>query len=497
MSLIGIDMGSSSVKIAAYREDGTLLAVVNNNISPLHPQPGWWETDPQDVWQATLKGLSELAQMDAVRHDVPKALAISASGRENFPADAEGKPLGNNIMGADVRGEEFEVPPPGAPVPEPWTLSCGHLRERMDPVLRLMWWRKYHPEIVEKTKSYPDWHGFLTLRLCGRNVSERSLVGRWLVYDIKTKTWSPERLAEYDIDERFLPEVLPAGAPIETIKSQVAGQVGLPAGLKIVNGGHDLNCAGVGAGASQLGSALLISGSYENILIPTTQYPTPSMLLRGLSVTPHLGKIERSIYAICPTGNAVLNWARDLGKVSIEDLASQMELRDPGPGPVLAMPYLSGAMLYWQGGRKLRGGLLGLTLATTPIDIVQAFMESIAYDHVNTQAMLAEEGVPLDHVRATGGGTRSLWWTQLKADMLQLPIEVVAQPEPGTLGAALLAGLGIGVFDDLDEASLACAGTTRVFQPDMGRRELHAERLKTYRAAVPDLLATVYEDWRS
>ncbi len=495
MSLIGIDVGSSSVKIAAYRQDGMLLAVVSNNVTPLHPRPGWWETDPRDVWQATTKGLRELAAMDPLRHDPPKALAISASGRENFPADADGNPLGNNIMGADVRGEEFETPPAGSPVPEPWTLSCGHLRERMDPVFRLLWWRKYHPEVLAQARHYPDWHGFLTLRLCGRNVSERSLVGRWLVYDIKTKTWSPERLAEYSIGPELLPEVLPWGAVIETINRQVAGDLGLPPDLKIVVGGHDLNCAGAGAGASHLGSALLISGSYENMLIPTVEFPTPAMLLRGLSVTPHLGKIERSIYAICPTGNAVLNWARNLVGISLEDQAGQLSKENLDPSPVLALPYLSGAMLYWQGGRKLRGVLLGLTLATTPAEIVQAFMESIAYDNVNTLSLLREEGVSVDHIRATGGGTRSEWWNQLKADMMQVPLEVVTQPEPGTLGAALLAGVGTGVYPELDEASTALAGTSRAFEPNPSRAALHQERLETYRNLVPTLLETTFEHW--
>lgn len=496
MSLFGIDVGSSSVKISAYSEEGRLLAVVNHNINPLHPQPGWWETDPEDVWRATRLGLAELAALDAVRHDPPRALAISASGRENFPADAHGNPLGNNLMGGDLRGAEFETPPAGTALPEAWTLSCGHPRERMDPVMRLLWWRSCHPEIVDRASSYPDWHSFLTLRLCGRNVSEHSLVGRWAVYDLARRAWSPERLAEYAIPSNLLPEVLEGGEVIGDIKPQLAGELGLPVELKIVTGGHDMNCAGLGAGASRLGSACLISGSYENMLIPTLAFPTYEMLQRGLSITPHLGHIPRSIYAICPTGNAVLNWARDTVKLSIDDLAAQLADRSLGPSSVMALPFLSGVMLYWQGGRKLRGVLLGLTLATTPVDILQAFMESIAYDNANTLSLLKEEKVLIDQIRATGGGTRSAWWTQLKSDVMNVPIEVAAEPEPGTLGAALLAGVGIGVFSDLDEASSACSGTSQSYEPDPARAALHQERMQAYNSAVPHLLADVFESWK-
>src|SRR3990170_1015230 len=137
MSLIGIDVGSSSVKVAAFSEEGELLAAASHDLSPLHPAPGLWETDPEDIWQATSNGMRDLIAQEVMRRDPPRAIAVSASGRENFPADAQGRPLGNGIMGADVRGAEFESPPPGSPQPEPWCLSCGHLRERMDPIFRL------------------------------------------------------------------------------------------------------------------------------------------------------------------------------------------------------------------------------------------------------------------------------------------------------------------------------------------------------------------------
>jgi sugar (pentulose or hexulose) kinase len=495
MSLFGIDMGSSSVKISAYTEDGKLLAVVNNLINPIHEKPGWWETNPDDVWNAAKLGLRELSRLEVVRKDPPKAMAISASGRENFPADKMGNPLGNTLMGADIRGQEFEIPPTGTPIPEAWTLSCGHPRERMDPVLRLLWWRKNHPEIIEQARSYPDWHGFLTLRLCGRNVSERSLVGRWAVYDLTARTWSQERLTDYNIEPHFLPEVLEWGEAIGKIKPELARELELPDSLLIVNGGHDLNCAGIGAGISRLGSACLISGSYENMLIPTEAFPSYEMLSNGLSITPHLGSIERSVYAICPTGNAVLNWARETTHLSIDDLAIQLSNKGTEPGPIMALPYFSGMMLYGNEGRKLRGVLAGLTLSSSSVDIVQAFMESIAYDNRNTLALLQKENIPVDNIRATGGGTRSEWWTQLKSDVMGVPIAVSSEPEPGTLGAALLAGIGIGVFKNLEEACQIATGTSRIYEPDQSRAMKHQERMNFYQNTVNTLLKEVFSNW--
>lgn len=492
MSLIGMDMGSSSVKAAAYDENGRFLCLAKRDITPLHPAPGLWEQDPEQVWRAASVVLTELANTEFLRRDPPKALSISASGRENFPADAKGRPLYNNIMGGDLRGAEYEAVKPGVTPPEDWELSCGHMRERMDPVFRLQWWRDHHLAIIEQASLYPDWHGFLTLRLCGCNVSEPSLTARWLTYDMRTDSWAQDRLAQCNIPASFLPEVLPGGTPIGAINKAVAQELGLPNNLLIVTGGHDLNCAALGAGVNRLGMACLISGTYENMLIPTLGYATASLLRRGFSLTPHFGEMKRSIYAICPTGNAVLNWARETVHLPIEEAERQITGKVM-PSDVIALPYLSGAMLHYANGRQLRGALLGLTLATKPADILQAFMESIAYDHVATFSQLREEGVYIDKLRATGGGTRSRWWTQLKADLIGLPIEVADEEEPGAFGAALLAGIGAGVFASVDETAAVSSGASRVYEPEPGRAALHKERLAQYKGNVIAALKNFYQ----
>ena len=492
MSLVGIDVGSSSVKVAAYSEEGVLLGVASNGLTGLHPEPGSWEQDAAEIWQATSLGMRELVASDALRRDPPKAIAISASGRENFCADSDGNPLSHGVMGADTRGAEFDVPPEGAPVPEPWCLSCGHLRERMDPVFRLMWWRKYHPEIVAKASYFPGWHDFLAMRISGRMATDRATASRYLVYDPASHDWAPDRVSKYEIEPSFLPEVLPWPAVIGDVRPEVAKDWGLAPGVQLALGGHDVNCAAVGAGVSEIGTACLISGSYENLLVITSDPPTANMLLRGLSVMPHPGEAGLSALAVCPTGNAVLNWARELVGVNIEEVEVELQGGHLEPSPVLAVPYLSGSMVYWEEGRKAKGALIGLTLATSHTDVVQALMESIAYDHVNTLSLLRQEGVQVNRIRATGGGSRSPWWTQLKSDLTNATIEVAAQQEAGTLGAAILAGMAIGVYDDLEQVSVLFSGTSRVHKPDPKRAALHQDRLQSYRETVETLLRELY-----
>ena len=149
-------------------------------------------------------------------------------------------------------------------------------------------------------------------------------------------------------------------------------------------------------------------------------------------------------------------------------------------------------MTYWEDGRKAKGGLIGITLATSKVDVVQAFMESIAYDTANTLSMMSDEGIKVDRIRITGGGARSAWWTQLKADITNKPIEVVETAEPGTLGAALLAGLAIGIYDNMEEISKEYSGTKSIYKPDLKRAVLHQERLEIYRQLMTLLLKHIY-----
>ncbi|MEZ4515965.1 MAG: FGGY family carbohydrate kinase [Chloroflexota bacterium] len=263
----------------------------------------------------------------------------------------------------------------------------------MDPVFRFAWWQKYQPDVIKQTEYFFGWIDFLTFRMTGRPIMDHSTASRYAVYDLAQKGWDQERLRELGFPQTLLPQTQPWGSVVGEVTPTVAADWGLPPGVVVAQGCHDLNCAAYGAGVFEVGTVCLVSGSYENILAITERPPTEAMLLKGLSVMPQPGRAGLSVIAVHPTGNAVLNWARNLTGAGIDEIEVALSDRK-APGSVLAVPYLSGSMAYWDDGRKARGGLLGLTLATSNVDVVQAFMESISYDSVNTLSLMQQEGSP-------------------------------------------------------------------------------------------------------
>lgn len=493
MSLLGIDVGSTGSKIAIYDLNGKPLGSVYAPHTPHHPFPGAWELDPEEVWDNAVKGIRELAGTDSVKRNLPRAIAISASMREGFPVDANGRALGPCIMTADTRESGLEKTITDHYSPETWFDFCGHLPERMDPVCRILWWEKNRPDLMKKARYFLGWGEFFSLKLTGKAVADRSNASRYLVYDFKTHQWSPERISQFGINQDLLPEIRPWGTIIGSIKRDVASKLDFKNEVELTVGANDALCCVLGAGVSQVGTGCLISGSWENLLLPVSSFPRPSDLINlGVSIGPYAGKANWMIYCISPTGTAALNWVRGLVNVKLDQTETALSILDKGPGHVLAVPHVSGATTPWVGGSKLRGAFLGMTLATSSADIVKAVMESIAYDLFYLMTALKTSGSRIDLLRGVGGGVRSEWWTQLKADLTNTVIETVDQAELGTLGAAILAGKALGIWDDVERKAGDFTKASRRYEPNPQRANLYKERMEFYRSLVTDW---VKKDW--
>lgn len=472
MSLIGIDLGSSNVKAAAYALDGTPLASALRSVPTHRTDAGHSEIDVFDSREAFISSLSELMAQPGLRKDPPVAISFSSSGREVFPVAADGTPLGPCLMTADTRGDEVAAETASRRSPEEWFRLAGHVPRRMDPVNRALWWRKTHPDVAAKTRWFMNWHEYYAHLLTGRPVVDWSDAGAWAVYDVAAGNWSPERIAEVGIDPQWMPEVQPNAAPIGPVDSRVATEFGLPQDTLIVTGAWDAFAAAVGSGGVDPGAVSLACGTWHSFTAPVEPGWPAELVSEGMNICPHPGPTGFGILSTNPNGTGVIDWARNVLKMSIPVLERGLAGAGRGPSSVatdaalIPLPHLSGAA---GGGATFSG----LTLATTGVDLVRALLEAIACEFALTIERLRGHGVETQLVRATGGGARLAWWLQLHADVCGVPVEIVDQDEPGAFGAAILAGVGAGVYPSVSAAVDRLVRVSRRFDPDPQRGAMY------------------------
>ncbi|HSS61342.1 MAG TPA: FGGY family carbohydrate kinase [Candidatus Limnocylindrales bacterium] len=477
MSLIGIDLGSSNIKVAAYAVDGSPLASTRRSVRTHRTEDGHSEIDVSESHDAFVSALGELAASPALRQDPPVAISFSSSGREVFPVGADGLALGPCLMTADTRGDEVAGETASRRSPEEWFRLAGHVPRRMDPVNRALWWRRTHPDVTAKARWFMNWHEFYARFLSGRPVVDWSDAGAWAVYDVASGDWSPERIAETGIDRGWLSEVRPNAAPIGPIEASAAAKFGLPPDTLIVTGAWDAFAAAVGGGGVDPGVVSLTCGTWHSFTVPVEKGWPTELVREGLNICPHPGPTGFGILSTNPNGTSVIDWARDLLEMSIPDLERGLE--EAGQGPTAVATDAALTPLPHRAGAAGRGATFsGVTLATTGLDLVRALLEAIACEFALTLERLRACGVETRLVRATGGGARLAWWLQLHADVCGIPVEVVEQEEPGAFGAAILAGVGVGAYPSVSEAVEKLVRVSRRFEPDSKRGAQYAAVLQ-------------------
>jgi sugar (pentulose or hexulose) kinase len=464
MSLIGIDLGSSAIKVGAYAVDGTALAAAHRAVPGYRPEPGHSEVDVFESREAFRSALGEVASHPDLKHDPPVAISFSSSGREVFPVAADGTPLGRCLMTSDTRGDDVAAQTASRRSPEEWQRLTGHVPRRMDPVNRALWWRKTDPATVARTRWFMNWHEYYALQLSGRPVVDWSDAGTWATYDVATGDWSAERIVETGIDPTWLPEILPNGAPIGRILPGAAADFDLPSDTLIVTGAFDTYAAAVGSAAVDPGIVSLACGTWMSFNMPVTTGWPVELVHDGIGVYPHPGPTGFGILVTNPNGMAVIDWARNLLHLSIPELEAGLALAGAGPGHVFADAVFT-PLPHVVATPGFGGTFSGVTLAATAVDIVRALLEGIACDFSLTLDLLRTRGIEARLIRATGGGSRNAWWLQLIADLSGVPVEVVAKDEPGAFGAAILAGVGAGVYGSVSAAVAQLVTVSNRFEP--------------------------------
>ena len=467
-AVLAIDIGTQSTRAALVTRDGAILDSASSPIELFTPSPGRAEQDPGEWWRTTVANIRELlARNPAVRI---RAVGAGAQMHSAVPVDAAGEPLAPRVgLWSDKRTAPQVAAFSGRSDADRLAATAGNEPLPAWTGFKIAWFRDEMPEVYERATAFVAPKDFVNLRLCGELATDPSEASGTFLADAATGRWSPELVGALGVDPALLPPIVGSGEVIGHVLPAVSAQTGLAAGTPVVAGGGDMLCQLLAAGVTRHGRLAEVAGTASIVAgYATGPHPDPRVMsLRTVSG----GWVD---FGIGDAAGSCLRWlAYQVGMAGrYPQLDAEAAEVPPGSDGLLFFPYLLGERTL--GSAAARGSFIGLTLEHTRGHLARAVMEGISFDNRRALDLIAaEDDAPL---RCTGGGARSDLWNQIRADIYQRPVSVLADREGGILGAALLAGLGAGWHDDAAAAADRLAELGQSWQP----RPEAAER---YRAA--------------
>lgn len=491
MSLLGIDVGTTGVKIAAFAPSGKPLAHAYREFTIEHPKPGYAELDSLRCWSQILDALSEVCS--GLAADPPVALSVSSLGEAVVPVSKDRRILGNSILNFDIRGSEHvETLRACISDTELFDLN-GNIVGNHYGLTKLMHIAEKERDLYGKAHKFLPWGSFVSFMLGSAPVVDYSLANRLLLFDIRTGSWSPKMLRASGIDPIKLPSLLQAGSIIGSTSKEFVSY-GLPEGTVIVAGGHDQCMNAIGCGVIEEGQAMYGMGTFLCAVPVYTERPQPAkMLERGLNVEHHTVP-NRYVSFLYNQGGSLLKWyrdtfagsearaARDHGRSIYAELLQEMP---KGPSGLIVIPHftVTGPPRYLS---DSSGMIAGLTLESTRGQIAKAILEGATFYMRDLLEQFESMGFDIQAYNAVGGGASSDAWLQISADILGKTFVRPEVTEAGALGAAINAGIGLRIYRDPSEAVASAVRINRRFEPDSNEYARYQNWFAAYKEAVDE-----------
>jgi xylulokinase len=498
--LLGIDLGTSGAKAGIFDENGEMISTAKEEYHFQHPNPGWSEIDPEEVWQKAGSVIRECVDQSGLDPAQIVAMGLSVLGETFMFVDEAGNPVYNAIEGMDARAQAYQTyiawfkEKFGA---EAIFQRTSYPISSLPPAPKILWFREHQPEVLARTAKFVTFQDFAVWRLTGAPAIDYSMASRLMLFDTLEKKWIDEYLHAMGISADNFSPAVESAHPVGELSESVAADFGLKPGILVVPGAHDQSCAALGVGVVREGVASDGTGSVEAITTVTkTPITSVEMLSRGQGSQCHVRADLWLALGFHLAAGSLVRWYRDHlgrweqevaakeGKDPFDLITEAAQSSPPGANGLLLFPHWSGAGT----GRdpalnpNSRGGIVGFTLAHNEADLSRAIFEGITFEARFIIESLESSGIPIKELVVTGGGAKSPFWLQLKADITGKRIVVPEVTEASLLGAALLAGVGAGVFSSLEDAVDRACRTVSAFEP-------RPERTATY-----DRLFPIYKD---
>jgi xylulokinase len=488
--LIGVDAGTREVRAAAFAMDGRLLALARRPTPTIRPRPGWADVDADALWAATAAALTEVTTVLPPGTEIA-SVASATVGEAGLPIDAHGRPLRPIIAWFDTRAvayaRHWEDTVGG---PRVYALS-GMTIDGLFGANKIMWVRDHEPHIWSRAAAWLSTEDWLILKLTGAPATSHSVAARTMLFDRTRLAWSPELLEAAGLEARLMPPAGPSGTTAGQVSRVAAAETGLQAGTPVVLGGHDHICATFVAGGGE-GTPVDSTGTAEALVTSVASAPAGDPgLAAHVNCYPDVVPGRMVLLASVGLAGGLVDWLRrEVWKwpAAEADAYSRMfaEVRSPvRPNGVMCFPQFGRGASPRFDPERARGAFVGLTAGHSRGDLLQAALEASCFSLRHNLDWVAEHlGKSAPRVRVLGGAVNLPLWLQLKATITGREVEAAAVGEPAALGAAVLGGVGAGVYADHRAGAAAvascCRGGGLCVGPD-------PELVEAYRALYEDV----------
>ena len=489
MKLIGIDIGTSGTRALLIDAAGKVCgSMVREHVQFRSPQPGWAEQDPEDWWQATVQAIPELLRATSTAPDEIGAIGLSGQMHGAVLLDAADRVVRPAIIWCDQRtaaqtawltkelGAERIIGLTSNPALTNFTVT------------KLLWVREHEPELWRNFRSLLLPKDYVRFRLTGEKAMDVADASGTLLLDVAHRRWSSEMLASLDLPQNVLPNLFECHQVVGTITAEAASLTGLRAGTPVVAGAGDQAAGALGMGIVRPGDVSATIGTSGVVFAATDQ---PFLDPHGrLHTFCHAVPGRWHVMGVTQAAGLSLRWFRDTfadnDAESYTRLAESAAPVPAGAEGLLWAPYLMGERTPHLD-PEARGALVGLTPSHRAAHMVRAIMEGVAFSLKDTLTIFGEIGVPARAIRLGGGGARSPLWQQIQADVYGQTVEIVSAEEGAAYGAALLAGVGAGVWPTADAACDSVVQVAKRIPPHPADRATLQQLYGAYRSLYPAL----------
>ena len=483
MLTIGIDLGTSAVKLLLVDANGEIKNVLSKDY-PLHfPKPGWSEQDPEDWWRACESGLHELLR----GFDPADVAGIGCGGQMHglVALDENDRVIRPAILWNDGRtGEEVEYL--NGVVGKTKLSACtANIAFAGFTAPKLLWMKKHEPENFARISKIMLPKDYINYRLTGVHCCDYSDASGMLLLDVEHRCWSEEMLEICGVSREQLPRLFESWEVVGTLRSVVAASLGLPETVKVVAGAGDNAAAAVGTGTVGEGACNISLGTSGTIFISSNSFGVdPNNALHAFAHADGGWHLMG-----CMLSAASCNkWFCDEILKTTDYAAEQADITDAklGSNHVFFLPYLMGERSPIND-TDARGTFTGITMDTSRADLVQAVLEGVSFAIRDSFEVAKSLGLTIERSKLCGGGAKSPLWRRMLANILNIPLDIPEAEEGPGYGGAMLAMVGCGLFESVQAAAQALVHVRTTVEPDPAIAARYEERYRQFGEIYPAL----------